>query len=117
MSWSDTKRPTDSSSLNGQRLLGQASAATRPLGSRGAVVRVGASIEQGQQRTSLSQNVPGSGSLNDTDYGSREYGARDPEGNVWSFGTYQPFAFDHEATAAATTSCTRCASSGALMAP
>jgi uncharacterized glyoxalase superfamily protein PhnB len=27
-----------------------------------------------------------------TDYGSREYSARDPEGNVWSFGTYQPWA-------------------------
>src|ERR1700745_3368110 len=24
---------------------------------------------------------------NDTDYGSREYGARDPEGLVWHFGT------------------------------
>jgi uncharacterized glyoxalase superfamily protein PhnB len=35
--------------------------------------------------------------LNDTEYGSREYGAKDPEGNSWSFGTYQPFAFDHEA--------------------
>jgi uncharacterized glyoxalase superfamily protein PhnB len=31
----------------------------------------------------------------DTDYGSREYGARDPEGNAWSFGTYQPLAFEH----------------------
>jgi len=31
----------------------------------------------------------------DTDYGSREYGARDPEGNAWSFGTYRPFAFEH----------------------
>jgi len=30
--------------------------------------------------------------LADTDYGSREYMARDPEGHVWSFGTYQPFA-------------------------
>jgi uncharacterized glyoxalase superfamily protein PhnB len=30
--------------------------------------------------------------LQDTDYGSREYSARDPEGNVWSFGTYQPWA-------------------------
>ena len=29
--------------------------------------------------------------LNDTDYGSREYGAKDPEGNAWHFGTYQPF--------------------------
>jgi uncharacterized glyoxalase superfamily protein PhnB len=35
--------------------------------------------------------------LNDTEYGSREYGAKDPEGNDWSFGTYQPFAFDHAA--------------------
>jgi len=26
----------------------------------------------------------------DTDYGSREYGARDFEGNAWSFGTYVP---------------------------
>jgi uncharacterized glyoxalase superfamily protein PhnB len=28
----------------------------------------------------------------DTDYGSREYAARDLEGNVWSFGTYRPVA-------------------------
>jgi uncharacterized glyoxalase superfamily protein PhnB len=28
---------------------------------------------------------------NDTDYGSREYGARDREGLAWHFGTYQPF--------------------------
>ena len=27
---------------------------------------------------------------NDTDYDSREYMARDPEGNIWSFGTYSP---------------------------
>ena len=28
--------------------------------------------------------------LHDTDYGSRDYMARDPEGNIWSFGTYRP---------------------------
>lgn len=28
--------------------------------------------------------------LTETDYGSREYTARDPEGNLWSFGTYRP---------------------------
>lgn len=28
--------------------------------------------------------------LEDTDYGSREYSARDLEGNLWSFGTYAP---------------------------
>ncbi len=30
--------------------------------------------------------------LEDTDYGSREYSLRDPEGVLWSFGTYQPGA-------------------------
>ncbi len=29
--------------------------------------------------------------LTDTDYGSRDYSARDPEGYLWNFGTYQPF--------------------------
>ena len=28
--------------------------------------------------------------LNDTDYGSREYSAKDAEGHHWSFGTYRP---------------------------
>lgn len=28
--------------------------------------------------------------LQDTDYGSREYVAKDTEGNLWSFGTYWP---------------------------
>jgi uncharacterized glyoxalase superfamily protein PhnB len=28
--------------------------------------------------------------LEDQDYGSRDYSARDPEGNLWSFGTYRP---------------------------
>ena len=26
----------------------------------------------------------------DQDYGSRDFVAKDPEGNVWCFGTYQP---------------------------
>jgi uncharacterized glyoxalase superfamily protein PhnB len=28
--------------------------------------------------------------LTNQEYGSREYAARDPEGNLWSFGTYAP---------------------------
>jgi uncharacterized glyoxalase superfamily protein PhnB len=28
--------------------------------------------------------------LTDEDYGSRGYTAKDPEGNIWSFGTYGP---------------------------
>ncbi len=30
--------------------------------------------------------------LVDQDYGSREFAAKDLEGNIWSFGTYDPFA-------------------------
>jgi len=30
--------------------------------------------------------------LEDQPYGSREYSARDLEGNLWSFGTYDPYA-------------------------
>jgi uncharacterized glyoxalase superfamily protein PhnB len=32
--------------------------------------------------------------LDDTDYGSRDYAARDPEGNLWNFGTYRPSVED-----------------------
>ncbi len=35
--------------------------------------------------------------LHDTAYGSRDYAARDPEGNVWSFGTYRPAVDQSEA--------------------
>jgi uncharacterized glyoxalase superfamily protein PhnB len=28
--------------------------------------------------------------LTDQDYGSRDFSAKDPDGNVWSFGTYRP---------------------------
>lgn len=28
--------------------------------------------------------------LTDEEYGSREFSVRDPEGNLWSFGTYSP---------------------------
>jgi uncharacterized glyoxalase superfamily protein PhnB len=30
--------------------------------------------------------------LHDTDYGSRDYAARDLESNLWYFGTYRPSA-------------------------
>jgi uncharacterized glyoxalase superfamily protein PhnB len=32
--------------------------------------------------------------LTDTDYGSRDFTLRDPEGTLWSFGTYRPFLPD-----------------------
>jgi uncharacterized glyoxalase superfamily protein PhnB len=30
--------------------------------------------------------------LTDHDYGGRDYTARDPEGHVWTFGSYDPWA-------------------------
>ena len=36
--------------------------------------------------------------LTDRDYGSREFICGDPEGNVWSFGTYWPKAYEPAAT-------------------
>ena len=30
--------------------------------------------------------------LVDLDYGSRDFAVRDPEGNLWNFGTYDPWA-------------------------
>lgn len=30
--------------------------------------------------------------LSDTDYGSHDFAVRDPEGHIWSFGTYRPQA-------------------------
>ncbi len=39
--------------------------------------------------------------LHDTDYGSRDYSARDPEQNFWSFGTYRPAPETTEAPPAA----------------
>jgi uncharacterized glyoxalase superfamily protein PhnB len=33
--------------------------------------------------------------LSDQDYGSRDYAARDPEGNTWNFGTYRPSLEPH----------------------
>lgn len=45
----------------------------------------------------LYRKVKGSGATiemepYDTDYGSRDFSARDPEGGLWSFGTYWPKA-------------------------
>jgi uncharacterized glyoxalase superfamily protein PhnB len=42
----------------------------------------------------LCQRAKGAGAeitaeLHETDYGSRDFAARDPEGNRWSFGTYR----------------------------
>jgi uncharacterized glyoxalase superfamily protein PhnB len=62
-------------------------------------------FDQGMGRTTVYVAVDEVDSLHDTaaaagaeivmppteqDYGSRDFSARDPEGNVWAFGTYRP---------------------------
>jgi uncharacterized glyoxalase superfamily protein PhnB len=42
--------------------------------------------------------------VEDQDYGSRDYSAKDPEGNIWSFGTYDPATAQVEAEEASSTS-------------
>ena len=42
--------------------------------------------------------------LQDQDYGSRDYSAKDPEGNIWSFGTYNPATLSAETDASASAS-------------
>jgi hypothetical protein len=69
LSWSDSERPTDRQPLTQRRALGQAAAQTRPFGPVGAVVRFGASLEGGDQRTSVPAD-PDSKLLPVTDYGA-----------------------------------------------
>lgn len=44
----------------------------------------------GQHARALAAGAEITRELQDTDYGSREFCARDLEGNEWSFGTYRP---------------------------
>jgi uncharacterized glyoxalase superfamily protein PhnB len=61
-----------------------------PLRARGRAAAGGAAIEFLERARAAGADV--ARELTDMDYGSREFSARDPEGNVWSFGTYDPFA-------------------------
>jgi uncharacterized glyoxalase superfamily protein PhnB len=63
----------------------------RELGavSQGVYVIVGDEIDGHYERASAA-GAEIVRELHDTDYGSRDYMARDPEGNLWSFGTYRP---------------------------
>ena len=59
----------------------------RPGGGWSYVVVEDADAHHARAKESGAEIIMG---LTDTDYGSRDYAARDPEGNVWNFGTYRP---------------------------
>lgn len=60
----------------------------QPLGTQGIYVALDGIDEHYAHAVAAGAEIPRP--LADTDYGSREYTARDLEGNLWSFGTYRP---------------------------
>jgi uncharacterized glyoxalase superfamily protein PhnB len=69
----------------------------RPLGSTGSVYVAVDDVDahHARARTAGAKIVR---ELVDQPYGSREYSARDLEGNLWSFGTYRPSADERSGT-------------------
>jgi uncharacterized glyoxalase superfamily protein PhnB len=60
----------------------------QPLGTQGIYVALDGVDAHYARAVAEGADVPRP--LADTDYGSREYTAKDLEGNLWSFGTYRP---------------------------
>jgi len=81
---------------NGMVMLGSAGANRRPTGGRGECIYV--VVEDPDTHCAQARRTGAAivREPHDTDYGSREYAASDREGNEWSFGTYQPFAYEPE---------------------
>ena len=86
---------------NGIVMLGSASAEMPALRGRGGGVYIVVTDPDAHCERARAAGAEITRDLYDTEYGSREYNAKDPEGNSWYFGTYQPFAYDHEAEQAA----------------
>jgi uncharacterized glyoxalase superfamily protein PhnB len=76
-------------STAGENRLGLKTARELGAANQGVYVIVADGIEAHHERA-LAAGAEVIQELEDTDYGSRNYTVRDPEGNVWSFGTYRP---------------------------
>lgn len=87
---------------NGIVMLGSAKGDTATRG-RGGGIYIVVTNPDGHCARARAAGAEITRDLYDTEYGSREYNAKDPEGNSWYFGTYQPFAYDHEAEQAKAT--------------
>ncbi len=73
-------------------MFGTAGKDDSPFGRRGAGQRLGLRRLRGPD--ALFERATAAGAevvrgLEDEDYGSRGFSVRDPEGNLWSFGTYR----------------------------
>ena len=80
---------------NGLVMLGSAKDGIEPTQGRGVSIYTVVEDPDAHAQRARAAGAALTNELHDSDYGSREYSARDPEGNVWHFGTYQPFEFDH----------------------
>jgi uncharacterized glyoxalase superfamily protein PhnB len=85
---------------NGIVMLGSSSAEMPATGGRGGVYIV---IDDPDAHCARARAAGAeiTRELHDEPYGSREYSAKDREGNSWHFGTYQPFTYKHDAEQAA----------------
>jgi uncharacterized glyoxalase superfamily protein PhnB len=88
---------------NGIVMLGSATGKMSATRGRGGGVYIVVEDPDGHCARARAAGAEITRDLYDTEYGSREYNATDPEGNSWYFGTYQPFAYDHEAEQAKAT--------------
>ena len=80
------RRSSFSSSVRRDDTLGLGAPGQKP--SSGIYVRVAdPDAHHARAKAAGAEIVMG---LVDQEYGSREYAARDPEGYLWCFGTYQP---------------------------
>src|SRR5918994_5871284 len=82
---------------NGIVMLGSASGEMRATRGRGGGVYIVVADPDEHRARAREAGAEIVRELHDTEYGSREYAAKDPEANTWYFGNYQPFAYDHEA--------------------
>lgn len=60
------------------------------LDSVNQVISIGLDDVDGHHRRASAAGAEIIRELQDTDYGAREYGAKDPEGHQWHFTTYRP---------------------------
>jgi uncharacterized glyoxalase superfamily protein PhnB len=75
---------------NGMVLLGTKAAEPSPFDTGRVVVYAVVDDPDSHHDKAVAAGADVVMALTDQPYGSREYAASDPEGNLWCFGTYQP---------------------------
>lgn len=75
--------------LGGGVMLGSARESNRDLVKRGSSAYVVTAEPDALYARAIEAGATEVRGLNEQDYGSREFAVADPEGNVWSFGTYR----------------------------